>query len=48
MHLKMKRLIISYDQLDANIFENLDETSTVSEKSIQKEIQNPNFFLVIE
>lgn len=47
MHLKMKRLI-SYDQLDANIFENLDKTGTVLEKSIQEEIQNPNFFLVIE
>lgn len=44
----MKRLIIFYDQLDANIFENLDETSTVLEKSIQEEIQNPNFFLIIE
>lgn len=40
----MKRLIISYEQLDNNIFENLDETGTVLENQFKKKQKSQFFF----
>lgn len=48
------KILIQYEQLDGNIFENLDETGPVLEKnithqkSIQEEIENPIFPLIIK
>lgn len=43
MNLKVKRLIISYEQLDNNIFENLDETGTVLENQFKKKQKSQIF-----
>lgn len=48
------KILIQYEQLNGNIFENLDEIGPVLEKnithqkSIQEEIENPIFPLIIK